>query len=44
MDKPERIRAKGDSGSCRKPISKRKYSKKRRTPNRVEEKLLQNFK
>ena len=35
MDKPKRIRAQGNSGRCTKQ-SKRRYSKKRRNPNKWE--------
>ena len=34
MDKPKRIRAQGNSGRCTKQMSKRRYSKKRRNPNK----------
>ena len=34
MDKPKRIRVKGNSGRCTKQISKRRHSKERRNLNK----------
>ena len=36
MDKPKRIRTQDNSGRCSKQISKRRYSKKKRNPNKGE--------
>ena len=42
MDKPKKIRDQGNSGRCTKQMSKRRYSKKRRNPNKGK-KILQNL-